>query len=186
MPLAVCATPIGNLEDVTLRVLRELGEAELVLCEDTRRTRDPPAAPRDLGAADELPRAQRGRANGRGAAAAAGRGARGARQRRRPAGHQRSRGAAGRRGARGRGAGHGAAGRVGGRDRARRERVRCGALPVPRLPAEGRRRAGSGVGGAAAAGPGRSSPSSRRGGCRRRWPAWPGCCPTGRSPSAAS
>ena len=39
MPLAVCATPIGNLEDVTLRVLRELSEAELVLCEDTRRTR---------------------------------------------------------------------------------------------------------------------------------------------------
>jgi 16S rRNA (cytidine1402-2'-O)-methyltransferase len=38
MPLAVCATPIGNLEDVTLRVLRELAEAELVLCEDTRRT----------------------------------------------------------------------------------------------------------------------------------------------------
>jgi 16S rRNA (cytidine1402-2'-O)-methyltransferase len=39
MPLAVCATPIGNLDDVTLRVLRELTEAELVLCEDTRRTR---------------------------------------------------------------------------------------------------------------------------------------------------
>ena len=39
MPLAVCATPIGNLEDVTLRVLHELTEAELVLCEDTRRTR---------------------------------------------------------------------------------------------------------------------------------------------------
>ncbi|HZB34623.1 MAG TPA: 16S rRNA (cytidine(1402)-2'-O)-methyltransferase [Gaiellaceae bacterium] len=39
MPLAVCATPIGNLEDVTLRVLRELREAELVLCEDTRHTR---------------------------------------------------------------------------------------------------------------------------------------------------
>jgi 16S rRNA (cytidine1402-2'-O)-methyltransferase len=38
MPLIVCATPIGNLEDVTLRVLRELAEAELVLCEDTRRT----------------------------------------------------------------------------------------------------------------------------------------------------
>jgi 16S rRNA (cytidine1402-2'-O)-methyltransferase len=37
--LAVCATPIGNLEDVTLRVLRELREAELVLCEDTRHTR---------------------------------------------------------------------------------------------------------------------------------------------------
>jgi 16S rRNA (cytidine1402-2'-O)-methyltransferase len=39
VPLAVCATPIGNLEDVTLRVLRELREAEVVLCEDTRRTR---------------------------------------------------------------------------------------------------------------------------------------------------
>jgi 16S rRNA (cytidine1402-2'-O)-methyltransferase len=39
MPLAICATPIGNLEDVTLRVLRELAEAQLVLSEDTRRTR---------------------------------------------------------------------------------------------------------------------------------------------------
>jgi 16S rRNA (cytidine1402-2'-O)-methyltransferase len=39
MPLAVCATPIGNLEDVTLRVLRELAEADVVLCEDTRHTR---------------------------------------------------------------------------------------------------------------------------------------------------
>ena len=39
MPLAVCATPIGNLADVTLRVLDELRQADLVLCEDTRRTR---------------------------------------------------------------------------------------------------------------------------------------------------
>ena len=39
MPLAVCATPIGNLGDVTLRVLEELREADLVLCEDTRQTR---------------------------------------------------------------------------------------------------------------------------------------------------
>jgi 16S rRNA (cytidine1402-2'-O)-methyltransferase len=39
VPLAVCATPIGNLDDVTLRVLRELAEADVVLAEDTRHTR---------------------------------------------------------------------------------------------------------------------------------------------------
>jgi 16S rRNA (cytidine1402-2'-O)-methyltransferase len=39
MPFAVCATPIGNLEDVTLRVLAELAAADTVLCEDTRHTR---------------------------------------------------------------------------------------------------------------------------------------------------
>jgi 16S rRNA (cytidine1402-2'-O)-methyltransferase len=39
MPLAVCATPIGNLDDVTLRVLGELRAADRILCEDTRRTR---------------------------------------------------------------------------------------------------------------------------------------------------
>jgi 16S rRNA (cytidine1402-2'-O)-methyltransferase len=37
--LAVCATPIGNLDDVTLRVLEELREADAILCEDTRHTR---------------------------------------------------------------------------------------------------------------------------------------------------
>ena len=39
MPLAVCSTPIGNLDDVTLRVLGELAEADIVLAEDTRHTR---------------------------------------------------------------------------------------------------------------------------------------------------
>ena len=39
MPLLVCATPIGNLEDVTLRVLEALSRADAVLCEDTRRTK---------------------------------------------------------------------------------------------------------------------------------------------------
>ena len=37
--LVVCATPIGNLDDVTLRVLQALRAAEVVLCEDTRHTR---------------------------------------------------------------------------------------------------------------------------------------------------
>ena len=155
MPLAVCATPIGNLADVTLRVLDELREADVVLCEDTRHTRlllDRHGISARLLSFHEHNEAER---IARAAAAARGGRADRARLGRRAARDLRSRVAARAGGARGGRAGDGAARAVRGRDGARRERARRRALRVRRLPAAAGRR------------------SSRRSGRSSRAAPWP-------------
>ena len=144
---SVCATPIGNLEDVTLRVLRELAEADLVLCEDTRRTRillerhgieAQPLSYHEHNEAERtaqvLPRLEAGERIALTSDAGL-------------PGRERSGRAADRSGAGGGRAGDRAARAFGGRDGARRERARRRALPVRRVPAAGRaargRRSGS-------------------------------------------
>ena len=186
MPLAVCATPIGNLEDVTLRVLRELAEADLVLCEDTRRTRillDRHGVSARLASyhehneaartAEVLPRLLEGArialvsdaglpgVNDPGARLVAAALEAGVPVTRAP-------------------------GRVRGRDGARRERLRGRAVPVPRLPAARGGGAARRSGTSSRAGPGRRSRSSRRGGSRPLCARSRRRSPSGRSPSAAS
>ena len=151
MPLAVCATPIGNLEDVTLRVLRELAEADARALRGHAAHQGPARPARDLGeaasyhrhneakrTAELLPRLVAGERIALVSDAG-------------PPRCERSGRTLDHGSARGGSPGHRSAGALCRRDGTRRERAHGRALPVRRLPAARRRRRSA-----------RSGPSSPR------------------------
>ncbi len=168
MPLAVCATPIGNLEDVTLRVLESCARPTLVLCEDTRHTRLLLDRHGISARLLSLPRAQRGRARRRSCCRGSRRasGSRSSPMRDCRGSPIRARGSCARRSPR-------ASpvtvlpGAVGGRDGARRERARRRSATRSSASCRGARRSSRRSGRSCRLARGRSSRSSRRGGSRR-------------------
>ena len=180
--LVVCPTPIGNLEDVTLRVLAALREADIVACEDTRRTRVLLDRYGVRGPPGQLSRAQRAPARGRARGADARRRRGRARVRRRHAARVRSRVRARAGVRRRRAGGRGAARAVGRARRAGGQRAPGRPVAVRRLPAAQARRARAGV----LPRPRRWSRSSRPSASRRRCRCSPSSTRSGPWPCAAS